>query len=105
MKRRKTASALILLLAAILMLTGLSSCKDPEPAPLTDEEALRGQWAVYISEESKEGNQTDTETEVFAGIIDIQYTKPGYWLLCIVYDAEGPETIDKIYGSSRKVEG
>ena len=98
MKRRKTVSALILLLAAILMLTGLSSCKDPEPKPLTDEEALRGQWAVYYSlEEAKEGNQTDTETEVFAGIIDIQYTKPGYWLLCIVYDAEGPETIDTIY--------
>ena len=97
MKRRKTVSALILLLVAILMLTGLSSCKDPEPEPLTDEEALRGQWAMYVVEEPDTGNQTGTETEVFAGIIDIQYTRPGYWLLCVVYDAEGPETIDKIY--------
>ena len=90
MKRRKTVSALILLLVAILMLTGLSSCKDPEPEPLTDEEALRGQWAMYVVEEPDTGNQTGTETEAaapstqekekFTGfIIDIQYTLPGYW--------------------------
>ena len=65
MKRRKTVSVLILLLVAILMLTGLSSCKDPEPEPLTDEEALRGQWAMYVVEEPDTGNQTGTETEVF----------------------------------------
>ena len=92
MKRRKTAPALILLLAAILMLTGLSSCKDPEPEPLTDEEALRGQWAVYYLEESGTEGQTSGETgsddtgtqekEIFAEfIIDIQYTLPGYWFL------------------------
>ena len=90
MKRRKTAPALILLLAAILMLTGLSSCKDPEPEPLTDEEALRGQWAVYYLEESGTEGHTSGETgaadtgtqekEIFAEtIIDIQYTLPGYW--------------------------
>ena len=109
MKRRKTVSVLILLLVAILMLTGLSSCKDPEPEPLTDEEALRGQWAVYYLEEpgteeqtSGEPGSADTgtqEKEIFAGnIIDIQYTKPGYWFYGQARSGEtDPENIEVFY--------
>ena len=109
MKKRKTVSALILLLAAILMITGLSSCKDPEPDPLTDEEALRGQWAVYeLVEEPDTGDQTGTETEAIVpgtqekerfaeAIIDIQYTKPGYWFMGYVESKTDPENIKVLY--------
>ena len=108
MKRRKTVSALILLLAALLMLTGLSSCKDPEPEPLTDEEALRGQWAVYVVSPdtgAKTGTGTGAivpgtqEKEEFAGfIIDIQYTKPGYWFFGLEMSGEtDPENIEVFY--------
>ena len=107
MKRRKTVSALILLLAALLMLTGLSSCKDPEPKPLTDEEALRGQWAVYLvspgtgdqaGTKTEAADQDTQETEIFSGIIiDIQYTKPGYWFVCSHIQETDPEKIKVFY--------
>ena len=103
MKRRKTVSALILILTALFLAAGLSSCNDPEPAPLTDEEALRGQWAVYVSEESDTGTETETadpetqQTEMFSGfIIDIQYTKTGYWFFGRAQE-KNPEAITVFY--------
>ena len=97
MKKRKNTTAFVLFLAALFLLLGFSSCSAPEPdPPLTDEEALRGQWALYTEVSTSEGtgasDKTGTtgETELEFGliIIDIQYTLPGYWLMGAVFETE-----------------
>ena len=81
-EKRKNTTAFILFLAALFLLLGFSSCSAPEPdPPLTDEEALRGQWAVYgaskgTGSSDEPGATGETELE-FSGIIDIEYTLPG----------------------------
>lgn len=96
MKKRKNTTAFVLFLAALFLLLGFSSCSAPEPnPPLTDEEALRGQWAVY--EDVGDSNGTGTSDEPgttgepelkFGGIIDIEYTLPGYWLMGVAFETE-----------------
>ena len=96
MKKRKNTTAFVLFLAALFLLLGFSSCSAPEPnPPLTDEEALRGQWAVY--EDVGDSNGTGTSDEPgttgepkleFGGIIDIEYTLPGYWLMGMDFETE-----------------
>ena len=82
----KKRSLLTAILGGVLLLLSLSSCYNrvvPLPPwifdspdkeePLTDEEALKGQWAVY---EYMEGVETPTPN-----IIDIQHTLQDYWIL------------------------
>ena len=96
MKKRKNTTAFVLFLAALFLLLGFSSCSAPEPdSPLTDEEALRGQWAVYgdvgaskgTGSSDEPGATGETELE-FSGIIDIEYTLPGYWLMGMAFETE-----------------
>lgn len=100
MKKMKNTTAFVLFLAALFLLLGFSSCSAPAPdPPLTDEEALRGQWAVYREVSTSEGtgasDETGTtgETELeFSGIIiDIEYTLPGYWLPGLAFETEPPD--------------
>ena len=99
MKKRKNTTAFILFLAALFLLLGFSSCSAPEPdPPLTDEEALRGQWAVYADVGASNGTGTSDEpgatgeTELeFVCIIDIEYTLPGYWLMGMSFETEPPD--------------
>ena len=96
MKKRKNTTAFILFLAALFLLLGFSSCSAPEPnPPLTDEEALRGQWAVYEDVGASNGTGTSDEPGTtgepelkFGGIIDIEYTLPGYWLMGVAFETE-----------------
>ena len=96
MKKRKNTTAFVLFLAALFLLLGFSSCSAPEPdPPLTDEEALRGQWAVYVDVGASNGTGTSDEPGTtgepkleFGGIIDIEYTLPGYWLLATDFETE-----------------
>lgn len=90
MKKMKNTTAFVLFLAALFLLLGFSSCSAPAPdPPLTDEEALRGQWAVYREVSTSEGTGAsdetgttgETELEFVGGIIDIEYTLPGYWFM------------------------
>ena len=97
MKKRKNTTAFVLFLAALFLLLGFSSCSAPEPnPPLTDEEALRGQWAVYYADvgasngtgtSDEPGTTGEPELE-FNGIIDIEYTLPGYWLMGGAFESE-----------------
>ncbi len=93
MKKRKNTTAFVLFLAALFLLLGFSSCSAPEPdPPLTDEEALRGQWALYgaskgTGSSDEPGATGETELE-FDFIIDIQYTLPGYWLFGGAFETE-----------------
>lgn len=98
MKKRKNTTAFILFLAALFLLLGFSSCSAPEPdPPLTDEEALRGQWAVYIGASNgtgtsdEPGTTDEPELEFGDGIIDIEYTLPGYWLMGMAFETEPPD--------------
>ena len=99
MKKRKNTTAFILFLAALFLLLGFSSCSAPEPdPPLTDEEALRGQWAVYgaskgTGSSDEPGATGETELE-FGLIIDIQYTIPGYWFAGFEFEPKPPESSD-----------
>lgn len=97
MKKRKNTTAFVLFLAALFLLLGFSSCSAPEPnPPLTDEEALRGQWAVYEDVGASNGTGTsdepgttgEPELEFVGGIIDIEYTLPGYWLMGVAFETE-----------------
>ena len=96
MKKRKNTTAFVLFLAALFLLLGFSSCSAPEPnPPLTDEEALRGQWAVYEDVGASNGTGTSDEPGTtgepeleFGGIIDIEYTLPGYWLMGVAFETE-----------------
>ena len=96
MKKRKNTTAFVLFLAALFLLLGFSSCSAPEPnPPLTDEEALRGQWAVYADVGASNGTGTSDEPGTtgepeleFNGIIDIEYTLPGYWLMGFAFESE-----------------
>lgn len=97
MKKRKNTTAFVLFLAALFLLLGFSSCSAPEPnPPLTDEEALRGQWAVYEVVGASNGKGTsdepgttgEPELEFYGVIIDIEYTLPGYWLAGMAFEPE-----------------
>lgn len=107
MKKRKNTTAFVLFLAALFLLLGFSSCSAPEPdPPLTDEEALRGQWALYAypdvsspegaGSSDEPGATGETELEFGGIIIDIQYTLPGYWLMGGAFETEptDPSEID-----------
>ena len=48
------------------------------PPPITEEDLLNGQWAVYMEEEG-------VETPM-GNIIDIQHTLPDYWILISTYE-------------------
>lgn len=111
MKKRKNTTAFILFLAALFLLLGFSSCSAPAPdPPLTDEEALRGQWAVYeypdVSSPEGAGSSDEpeatgeTELEFSGIIIDIEYTLPGYWLPGLAFETEpiDPYKITEITG-------
>lgn len=100
MKKMKNTTAFVLFLAALFLLLGFSSCSAPAPdPPLTDEEALRGQWAVYREVSTSEGTGAsgetgttgETELEFVGGIIDIEYTLPGYWLTGLAFETEPPD--------------
>ena len=99
MKKRKNTTAFVLFLAALFLLLGFSSCSAPEPdPPLTDEEALRGQWAVYgaskgTGSSDEPGATGETELE-FGLIIDIEYTLPGYWFAGFEFEPKPPESSD-----------
>ena len=98
MKKRKNTTAFVLFLAALVLLLGFSSCSAPEPnPPLTDEEALRGQWAVYCADvgasngkgtSDEPGTTGEPELEFYGVIIDIEYTLPGYWLAGMAFEPE-----------------
>lgn len=91
MKKRKNTTAFVLFLAALFLLLGFSSCSAPEPnPPLTDEEALRGQWAVYADVGASNGTGSSDEPglEFMGVIIDIEYTLPGYWLAGMDFETE-----------------
>lgn len=91
MKKRKNTTAFVLFLAALFLLLGFSSCSAPEPnPPLTDEEALRGQWAVYedVGASNGTGSSDEPGLEFRGVIIDIEYTLPGYWLAGMDFETE-----------------
>lgn len=98
-EKRKNTTAFVLFLAALFLLLGFSSCSAPEPdPPLTDEEALRGQWAVYgaskgTGSSDEPGATGETELE-FGLIIDIEYTLPGYWFAGFEFEPKPPESSD-----------
>lgn len=102
MKRRKILSAFILLFASLLLMVGLSSCA---PDPPTEADALRGQWAVYefvsateeTSGEAGNGEPGTQETKQLIAIIDIHYTKPGYWFLGSTGEKADLGTIEGLY--------
>ena len=91
MKRKSTLQLIVILLAVMFALFSFTACKDNPNAPpetgeeqtgnpddnppvLSDEEALKGQWFVYVVPYGEQQMK-------FSGyVIDIQYTEPGYWI-------------------------
>ena len=65
----------VLLLALLVSCPGSPDIKDEggSPPPITEEDLLNGQWAVYME---KEGVETPVPY-----IIDIQHTLPDYWIM------------------------
>ena len=65
----------VLLLALLVSCPGSPDINDEggSPPPITEEDLLNGQWAVYMEEEG-------VETPV-TYIIDIQHTLPDYWIM------------------------
>ncbi len=78
-----------------MLLLCLSSCRGriayfPPPwifdNPNGNEEALTGQWVVYVEKEDEEG-----VFEFGNAIIDIQHTKSGYWIMAGMDDESSNE--------------
>ena len=59
--------------------------------PITEEDFLNGQWAVYMEEEG-------VETPM-GNIIDIQHTLPDYWIIIFTYEES---TLGELVKSNRK---
>lgn len=53
---------------------------DDNPPAIPDEEALTGQWLVYMLDDETQ------EMEFSGDVIDIQYTAPGYWIKAYMQD-------------------
>ena len=96
MKRKSTLQLIVILLAVMIALFSFTACDDNPNAPpetgqnpednppaISDEEALTGQWFVYWL-----GDETQ-EMEYSGLVIDIQYTKPGYWIMASLPDISG----------------
>ena len=68
----------VLLLALLVSCPGSPGIKDEggSPPPITEEDLLNGQWAVYM-----EGVETPEPY-----IIDIQHTLPDYWIVVNTYE-------------------
>lgn len=70
----------VLLLALLVSCPGSPDIKDEggSPPPITEEDLLNGQWAVYMEEEGVEIPMQD--------IIDIQHTLPDYWIIMYIFE-------------------
>lgn len=81
----------VLLLALLVSCPGSPDIKDEggSPPPITEEDLLNGQWAVYM-----EGVETP-----MPHIIDIQHTLPDYWI--IIFTSE-ESTLGEPVKSNRK---
>lgn len=97
MKRKSTLQLIVILLAVMIALFSFTACDDNPNAPpetgeeqtgnpddnpptIPDEEALTGQWLVYMLDDETQ------EMEFFGVVIDIQYTAPGYWIMAYMQD-------------------
>lgn len=83
----------VLLLALLVSCPGSPDIKDEggSPPPITEEDLLNGQWAVYMEEEG-------VETPM-PYIIDIQHTLPDYWIM--IFTSE-ESTLGEPVKSNRK---
>ena len=81
----------VLLLALLVSCPGSPDIKDEggSPPPITEEDLLNGQWAVYM-----EGVETP-----MSYIIDIQHTLPDYWIM--IFTSE-ESTLGEPVKSNRK---
>ena len=92
MKRKSTLQLIVILLAVMIALFSFTACDDNPNAPpetgeeqagnpddnppaIPDEEALTGQWLVYLLDDETQ------KMEFGKSVIDIQYTAPGYWIM------------------------
>ncbi len=104
MKRKSILQLIVILLAVMIAMFSFTACDDNPNAPpetgeeqtgnpddnppvLSDEEALKGQWFVY-------GVPEEAQQMYFLGIvIDIQYTKPGYWIIAEMTDVSDTNAV------------